>query len=262
MLVACSLFAWSQDYYPYHDEAVVNPWDEKGAEPIPANTFTFARVRYSGYRGGWSWDTDYPDSDVNFSLRLSELTTIEVNRDERGRIIHAIVDLTDDRLTQFPFLYMVEVGYCNFTQAEATGLREYLLRGGFLLVDDFWEWREWSNWEAQIRKVFPDREAYPIVDIPLSHPIFNCVFQLDEVPQVPSINSWVNYRAESDRRGAIASCKGVFDSNGRLMMVMMHNTDLGDGWERESEDYEYFQKFSVGKAYPMGINIVVYAMTH
>lgn len=248
--------------YRYHNEAVVNPWDETGAIPQAHNRFTFARAKYTSYRNGWSWDTDYPDSDVNFSLRLAELTTIDVNRDASGRIIHAIVDLADPMLVHFPFLYMVEVGYSNLTDSEVEGLRNYLLRGGFLLVDDFWEWREWDNWETQVRKLFPDAESYPIVDIPLSHPIFHCVFRLDQVPQVPSINSWVNYRAESDRRGAVASCRGMFDHAGRLMMVMMHNTDLGDGWEREGEDFEYFQKFSVAKAYPMGINIVVYAMTH
>jgi len=249
-------------YHTFENEAVVNPWEFNESFYMDQNRFTFARVHYTGYRGGWSWDTDYPESDVNFSLRLTELTTIEVNRDERGRIVHAIVKLTEERLHQFPFIYMVEVGYSNLTPAEADGLRDYLLRGGFLLVDDFWDYREWSNWEVQVRKVFPDEEAYPIVDIPLSHPIFNCVFQLKEVPQVPSLNAWMNYRASSDRRGAEASCRGIFDRNGRLMVVMMHNTDLGDGWERESEDLEYFQKFSVAKAYPMGINIVVYAMTH
>lgn len=268
LVIGFSLLGLAQgQYQTFENEAVVNPWEFNDAFYMDQNRFTFARVRYTGYRGrgyrrGESWNTDYPESDVNFSLRLTELTTIEVNRDERGRIVHAIVELTDDRIFQFPFVYMVEVGYSDLTDAEAAGLRKYLLRGGFLLVDDFWEWREWANWEVQVRKVFPDEEAYPIVEIPLTHPIFHCVFQLDEVPQVPSLNAWMNYRASSDRRGAVASCRGIFDKNGRLMVVMMHNTDLGDGWERESEDLEYFQKFSVAKAYPMGINIVVYAMTH
>jgi len=113
-----------------------------------------------------------------------------------------------------------------------------------------------------LRKVFPDPVRYPIVDIPTTHEIFNGVFHIKKVPQVPSINAWLNWRSDSDSVGAEASCRGVFDDKGRLMMVVMHNTDLGDGWEKEGVDFEYFQRFSVRRAYPFGINVVVYAMTH
>ena len=248
--------------HTYEDQAVVNPWEYGKRDIFPGNQFTFARIRYQSHSWGYSWDTDFPDSDINFSQRLAELTTIEVSRDDMGRIVHVVLDLIDDRIFQYPFLYMVEVGNLDLSELEAERLREYLLRGGFLLVDDFWEEDEWANWAYQLSKVFPDSGQYPLMNIPLSHPIFHTVFDLHEVPQVPSINAWLRWRSSSDRPGAVASCRGIHDLNGRLMMVVLHNTDLGDGWEKEAIDYEYFQIFSVRKAYPFGINIVVYAMTH
>jgi hypothetical protein len=141
------------------------------------------------------------------------------------------------------------------------------LRGGFLLVDDFWGDYAWANWEYEIGRVFPPDE-YPIVDIPLNHPIFHCVFDIKEVPQVPAINQFWEWQMTGNTYEGQPTidpsphCRGIFDKNGRLMIVMMHNTDLGDGWEREGENEGYFREFSVKKAYPMGINIVVYAMTH
>jgi len=246
----------------YDDQAVVNPWEQGELDVLPVHHFTFARIRYQSHSRGFSWDTDYPDSDINFSQRLGELTTIRVNRDETGRIVHVVLDQTDDRIFQYPFLYMVEVGNLELSEEEAAGLREYLLRGGFLLVDDFWEEDEWANWIFELNKVFPDSDTYPLETIPTSHPIFHTVFDLQEVPQVPSINAWLRWRSSSDRPGAIASCHGIYDRDGRLMLVVLHNTDLGDGWEKEAADYEYFQIFSVQRAYPFGINIVVYAMTH
>lgn len=255
---------WDRDY-----------WQRDNLEDsiFPRGTFTFCRIEYSsrgerwGRRGG-RWRTDYPSSDLNFSQRLSELTTIDVNRDENGNVRHAIVRLTDDELFHYPFIYMVEVGDLAFSPEERDALRTYLLRGGFLLVDDFWGDYEWFNWEQEISQVFPPDE-FPIVDIPLSHPIFNIVFKIDEVPQVPSVNHYGYWQRTGDtyERNKPATdtrprCRGIFDADGRLMVVMMHNCDLGDGWEREGENEGYFRDFSVKRAYPMGINIVVYAMTH
>ncbi|MDJ0836287.1 MAG: DUF4159 domain-containing protein [Acidobacteriota bacterium] len=267
LLAWSSGFLWAQSYYDYGysdygNMAVVNPWDEGVALDLPRHTFTFARIHYKQRNEyGWGWRTDYPDSDINFSLRLSELTTIQVNRDRHGRIIHAVIELGDDRLFSFPFIYMVEVGNLYLDKGDAGRLREYLLRGGFLLVDDFWGGWDWDNWVEQIRKAFPDASQYPMYPISLDHPIYHTVFDLDEVPQVPSINNWLRYGTSSEN-GEDAEAYGLFNPEGRLMAVVLHNTDLGDGWEREGVDYEYFRKFSVGRAYPLGINIVVYAMTH
>ncbi|MBZ0255227.1 DUF4159 domain-containing protein [bacterium] len=231
--------------------------------------FTFCRVEYQsggrGYGRGFDrWATDYPDSDRNFSIRLSELTNINVNHDENGVVKHAIVKLTDDELFHYPFIYMIEVGDLYFSQEEAERLREYLLKGGFLMVDDFWGSRDWENFAYEFNKVFPEDE-YPIIDIPLEHEIFHIVFEIDQVYQIPGIGYWSGSGGDTSERGADSAephVRGVFDKAGRLMAVFCHNTDLGDGWEEEAVNPQYFAEYSKTKAYPLGINIVVYAMTH
>ena len=241
---------------------------------FPGNVFTFCRAQYT-MSGGWGrrgagrggWATDYPEADENFSLRLSQITTLNINRTDEGQFQHAIVQLDEEELFKYPFLYMCNVTRMQLTEGEQMGLRSYLLRGGFMMVDDFWGDDGWENWVYEIEQVFPPNE-YPMVEIPLDHEIFHIVFDLNEVPQVPGIHSWggpgVSYevRWRYDHYGNKARCWGIFDHNGRLMVVAIHNTDLGDGWEREGVDIDYFKEYSAPKAYPMGINIVVYAMTH
>lgn len=253
-------------------EAQQGRWDRSAYEALdfsertvfPGNEFTFCRVRYTseiGYEnrfGADRWSIDYPESDRHFSWRLSELTTLDVAKDRHGQYKHAVVQLTDEALYNYPFLYLIEPGYLVFSEEEVERLRDYLLRGGFLMVDDFWGQREWINWETQIGRVF-DPETYPIVDLELEHPIFHMVFDLDEKPQVPTPWDW--QRGIQSEAGEV-SYRGIYDPAGRLMMVICHNTDLGDGWEREGEALGYFEEVSAKKAYPMGINIVVYAMTH
>jgi hypothetical protein len=234
---------------------------------FPQGAFTFARVRYSSGpygRSSGSWATDYPASDLNFPLRLEQLTTIKIEHQENGDPKHVVVDLTEDTLFDYPFIYMLEVGNLVFSEEEAKALRSYLLRGGFLMVDDFWGEGQWLNWVIQINKVF-DPIDYKMEDLKLDHPVFNIVFKLDEFPQVPSINHWVRTGGDTSEQGYDSRTphyRGIHDKNGRLMVIVCHNTDLGDGWEREGEREDYFQAISVPKAYPMGINIVVYAMTH
>lgn len=255
------------------------PIERMPRDIFPSNSFTFCRIEYSNYAGDgdWgrrrrgSWAVDYPDSDVNFSLRLSQITTLNVNRTADGQFQHVVVRLDDPEVFKYPFIYMLEVGRMALSASEQDGLRDYLLRGGFLLVDDFWGDEAWRNWEYEISQVLPPDE-FPMVDIPLDHELFHIVFDIKEVPQVPGLGGFwdwqstgVTYEGWAGRYveyGSDARCKGIFDRDGRLMAVVMHNTDLGDGWEREGENYEYFRNFSAPKAYPMGINIVVYAMTH
>ena len=251
-----------------------------GSDIRADNSFIFCRVQYSssgrggrwgGRRGRGGWATDYPESDINFSLRLSQLTTLDVARTADGRQAHTIVRLDDPALFQYPFIYMLEVGGLSLSPAERQGLRSYLLRGGFLLVDDFWGDTAWENWKYEIEQVLPAAD-YPMVDIPLEHELFHIVFDIKEVPQVPGVNNYRTWELTGQsfeghpgryvRYGTGARCKGIFDEQGRLILVAMHNTDLGDGWEREGEHYGYFTEFSAKRAYPMGINIVVYAMTH
>ena len=231
------------------------------------DVFTFARVKYSvdgEYGFGHTspdkrWLIDAPDSDLNFSYRLQQVTAMKVNPDGR------FVELTDKELFDYPFIYIVEPGRLTFTDSEVDILRRYLLNGGFLMCDDFWGDREWKNFAKELKKVFPDREP---VDLSLDHPIFHCVFDLKEKPQVPGVDAGiaaqyrdgqVYYRRFDERE---VHYRAILDDKGRIMVLCCHNTDLGDGWEREGENQYYFNQFSEKWAYPMGINIIFYAMTH
>lgn len=241
------------------DRAGVPDWEVE--QQFQKDVFTFVRVEYDshggGRRRGGGWLTDWPDSDLNFSYRLQQLTSLKVNPDP------IILRLTDKRLFDYPFLYMIEPGALYFSEEEVVALRRYLLNGGFLMVDDFWGDYEWQNFYEQLKRVFPDREP---VELPLEHEIFRMVYPLKERPQVPSIHSWRGGGAtwEWGHGGDTQHVhyKGLFDDKGRMMAIICHNTDLGDGWEREGENVEYFHEFSEKKSYPMGINIVTYAMTH
>jgi hypothetical protein len=204
--------------------------------------------------------TDWPDSDLNFSFRLQQLTALKVNPEP------ITLRATDERIFDYPFLYMIEPGGLLFSEEEVTALRRYLLNGGFLMVDDFWGDAEWENFAEQIRRVFPDREP---IELSLDHEIFHCVYRLKERPQIPNINAaWagrgqgITWEWNHVGNTRDVHYKALFDDKGRMMAIICHNTDLGDGWEREGEDPGYFHEFSEKKCYPMGINIVTYAMTH
>ncbi|MEM9587603.1 MAG: DUF4159 domain-containing protein [Planctomycetota bacterium] len=231
----------------------------------PGDLFTFARIKYDSWSGGWGggrWRTDWPDSDLNFSLRLHQLTTLKVNPDP------VILELTDPKLFDYPFIYIIEPGSLVFSQPEREALRRYCLNGGFLMIDDFWGDYAYENLRRELAKVFPGR---PAKEVPLEHEIFHCVYDLKEKPQIPAlgnayplpdgrIKTWEDPRDGSD--ASTPYYKAIEDDEGRIMVFICHNTDLGDGWEREGEDKWYFEEFSVKKAYPLGINIVTYAMTH
>jgi hypothetical protein len=220
----------------------------------PEDIFTFARLRYSSWRRSNDYETDWPDADLNLAYRLRQLTSLKVH--SKG----VIIDITDENLRNYPFVYMVEPGGLELTEEEVAALRRYFEGGGFLMVDDFWGEREWQNYYLQMKRVFPNREPQ---DLDISHPIFHAVIPLAAKPQMPSINVWQATGLTYERPDAHEPhYRAFFDDNGRMMVIACHNTDLGDGWEREGEDPRYFQMFSEKMAYPMAINIIFYAMTH
>lgn len=230
------------------------------------DVFTFVRIRYhtgSPWTTHGDWSTDCPDSDLNLSYRLQQMTSLKVDPDGR------VLELTDPELFDYPWIYMVEPGGLTFSEEEIPILRRYLLNGGFLMVDDFWGDAEWDNFYREIRRVFPDREPE---ELPMEHPIFHCVFDLKLTKnqmQVP--NFWTGEQSKDTgvtwERNHVGDTrtvhfKGLFDDKRRMMAFIAHNTDNGDGWEREGEFEYFFREFSEKKAYPLGINVVFYAMTH
>jgi hypothetical protein len=219
---------------------------------VPEDVFTFARLRYSSWRG--SWRIDWPMADLNLSFRLQQLTSLKVHPEGK------IIDVTDEALREYPFVYMVEPGGLELTDPEVGALRRYLLGGGFMMVDDFWGEEEWANFYKEMKRVFPEREPQ---DLDITHPIFHAVFPLKAKPQMPAIGVWQYQHVTYERDDAKeVHYRAYFDDQRRMMVIVCHNTDLGDGWEREGEDPNYFETFSEKMAYPMAINIIFYAMTH
>jgi hypothetical protein len=240
------------------------------------DVFSFARVRYTRLtRGGrvwWNggyWYSDSPDSDLNLSFRLQQMTSLKVNPDGR------FIDLTDPELFDYPWIYMVEPGMMVLDEDEVAALRKYLLNGGFLMADDFWGLAQWANFEREMRRVFPNR---PWTDLDIQHQIFHSVYDLKgplEKLQIPNVE--IGRRAEltgvtweyheQDQPYRREACKDIhframFDDKNRIVALGCYNTDNGDGWEREGDDVYFFHRFSENIAYPLAINIIVYTMTH
>lgn len=248
---------------PTHSTGTPTWENPKGFEE---DVFTFTRIRYSngrygGYYGrrGGGWATDLPDSDLNLSYRLQQMTSLKVSPDGR------IIELTEAELSRHPWVYIVEPGGLAFNDEEVAALRKYLLNGGFLMFDDFWGESAWLNVEREMKRVFPERS---FAELPLDHPLYSCVFQIKSKGQVPNVHlgeesqytgvTWENH--DGDTR--TVHHRAIHDDKGRMMVIATHNTDNGDGWEREGEYEYYFKNFSEKIAYPLGINVVFYAMTH
>jgi hypothetical protein len=226
--------------------------------------WTFCRLMYTSGRReamGSGWTTDYPDADHNLMIRMSQLTHTRVSWWSEGQPGHTVMRLTDPGVFHCPFLYTSDVGTIQLDGIEVERLRTYLLKGGFFWVDDFWGSRAWDQFAREITRVLPE---YKIVDIPSDHPILNYIYQIKKFPQIPSIQFWRRSGGATSERGADSDTphfRGIFDSTGRLMVVITHNTDIADGWEREAEDDAYFYRFS-WDAYAVAVNIVMWSLTH
>ena len=229
----------------------------------PTAEFHFARLMYSGAGGGYSYGgyrrrslIDWPDAEFHFMQGLSRLTRIDgaaVSRNGDGGIR---IGLSDDAIFNYPWLYAVEVGGWYLNPFEAGRLREYLLRGGFLMVDDFHGSYEWAGFQDSMVRVFPDR---PILEIPEDDEVLHVLYDLDQRIQIPGIRflySGVTY--ESD--GIVPHWRGIYDDSGRLMVAINFNMDLGDAWEH-ADTPEYPEPMTA-LAYRFAVNYVIYAITH
>jgi hypothetical protein len=219
---------------------------------------------YYAYDGRvWArWETDFPEGDDNFSHRLSQLTRIQTAKFASSRM------LTAPDLGDFPLLYMSDPGYMVVTAEEKAAFRNYLANGGFVWVDDFWGDAEWQQFADVMRQVLPGREWRVLA---ADHPIFHTVFDLnDGMPQIPALpfaspggSTAEAPNAHKFPAGSLEEpqMRAWLDDDGRIMVLATHNTDVGDGWEREAYGEWYFETFST-KSYMVGVNVVVYAMTH
>jgi hypothetical protein len=241
------------------------------AAPRPPRPGTFAggfnhcRLMFqSDHREKRGWSTDYPGADINFSVRLGELTRTRITKDEKtGDPEYVTVSATDPWLFDCPYILVEDGGSARFSEEEVIRLREYLEKGGFLFVSDYWGTRAGEQWDEEISRVLP-REKYPLIDLPAGHPIWQSMYVVKEVPQMASIQFWRRSGGGISERGedsGTVNVHGIADAHGRLMVVMIHNSDIPDAWEREGEDPDYFFRFSP-EAYAVGIDVMLYAMTH
>ena len=240
-----------------------SPADSDPPDAWQNGEFAFARLRYpqfnSGGRGGGrgfgryrrsSWGTDSNTAERHLLEGVRRLTRID------ARSVEEIIEADSDDVYKFPWLYAVEVGHWELTDPQAKRLREYLDRGGFLMVDDFHDEDEWEVFMASLVRVFPDRT---VVDLPESDPIFHSVYDLEKKFQVPGYQ-YVHSGRTYERGGTVPHWRGIYDDKGRVQVAICHNMDLGDAWEwSDSPDYpEHF----AGLAYRIGMNYIVYSMSH
>jgi len=223
-----------------------------GQKLLSEYEFEFARLVYTGSaEGDWPrWQADWPHAEQHFSAGLDRLTRIDVAPEG------TLVDLSSLDIYDFPWIYAVEVGALQLSEEEAARLREYLLRGGFMMVDDFHGSRQWRRFAATMRKVFPDRH---IIDLPESQELFHVLYDLADKQQIPGIRPlMMNQTWEFD--GRVPRWRGILDDNGVPMVLINFNMDLGDAWEH-ADDARYPEKHTAA-AYRLGVNYVLYAMTH
>jgi hypothetical protein len=228
-------------------------------------SFVFCRVSFrQNPRGdGNGWYVDYPRADLNLPFRTGQLTKIPISRDHEGEPNHVLINFTDPHLFQCPFIMITEPGGLYIDDDEAARLREYLEKGGFLWADDFWGDYAWQVFEGEIRKALP-AGAFQIVDLPITHPIFHMLYKVDHIPQIPSIDFWFRSGYQTSERGndsRVPHVRGIFDADGRMVVLATHNTDFGDAFEREGDSREYFDRFA-GEGYAFGVNALIYAITH
>lgn len=236
-------------------------------EQMPDASFVVCRLAYRQIRreeSGIGWQTDYPYAEINLTTRFSELTKTRVSRTEEEEPRHYAVQPLDKALFNCPLLVASDAGTLGFTDAEADRMREYFTKGGFMWADDFWGEAAWESFSREIGKVLPPSE-FPIEDIDLADPMLHEQFELTHIPQITNIQFWRRSGGrETSERGEetrTPHLRVIRDAHGRVIVVATHNTDVADSWEREGEDPEFFYQFSPD-GYALGIDVLLYAMTH
>jgi len=221
--------------------------------------YTSSRAGSSGYGYGYgfgfgfgysSWERDYPKADRQFLLALKRLTRIQMRPTEQ------VVDLDSDDIFNYPWVYAVQVANWTFTDRQARRLREYLLKGGFLMVDDFHGTQDWQRFMSGMRQVLPDR---PVEDLNDNDEIFHVLFDLGARFQVPG-EQYVQTGRTYEKDGYVAKWRAIRDSKGRIIVAICHNMHLGDAWEW-ADMPEYPEAFA-SMAFRVGMNYIVYGMTH
>ena len=262
--VFLSVFVWSA--FALQRGGFRTLFDEEG-QPVftppdadEKTEYVFARLRYPSYRAGrgmsptWymrgNWTIDYPKADRHFVQGVRRLTRIHT------RSVEQVVDLESDEIYNWPWIYVVEPGHWELTDAQAKKLRDYLLRGGFMMTDDFHGTMEWDIFMQSMSRVFPDRS---VVDVEDKDALFHVLYNLDERAQIPGLAA-LYYGRTYEVDGIEPRWRGVYDDKGRVMVAISHNMDLGDAWEHADSPY-YPEKYA-SMAYRVGINYVIYAMTH
>lgn len=237
------------------------------ARLIFRNAPTGPRIRSRGYGPWLGWWVDYPDADLNLSWRLQQMTSLRTDPDGR------VLELMDEDLFDYPLLYLEHAGYMSLSDEEVLRLRGYLTNGGVLFVNDFWNQREWDGFAGQLERVLPGRGW---VDLDTGHPLFRCVFDLRRPMhqlRVPTMQFWDEgfdpqdplanpHRVDRGEGSETMTVRALFDDAGRILVLVIHNSDVSDGWEREGESDAYFNRFSEKTAYPLAINILIYLMLH
>jgi hypothetical protein len=221
--------------------------------------FTYCRLRYQNIRRARKsgWGDDYPQADFNLMVRLSELTKTRISRWNDGDPGFANFTPMDPDLFQCPFVKMQNAANYEFTPDETVRMHDYLLKGGFLWIDDNWD-PDFEYIRPNLLRILPDAE---IVDLPADHPLFSAVYNLDPPPQIPSLGSWLRTGQNSEIGPTPVHYYGVFDDHHRLVALVSMNSDVSDSWEREGDNQAYFDVFG-RDGYAMGVDVAVYAMTH
>ena len=260
------LIFWSDPSKPTERGGFRGSFGGGGGPPFDRGGPDFGGGRFGSW-GRMGWVVDYPDADLNLSHRLQQLTAMKVDPAAR------VLKLTSPDLVQYPFIYMEHIERLTLRPAELNALRNYLQNGGVLLVNDFWGALAWQNLRAEMAHVLPGRAW---TELTLEHPIFHCVYDLRgpmSSLRVPSMQRWnTDYNPNDPASNPTSGYRGegyetmhvqaLLDEHQRITVLAIHNSDVSDGWEREGEYADYFKIFSEARAYPLGINIIFYLMTH